>query len=446
MRDLERDDIAQCIKSFSAALTLMRDMRGHADKLYYKHQKDRWFLHAVETYCEAIGQLCERISKLQPCSQGLLTFRDFAINCANSDTFISLKAAAEELARDLADVHYCILIKDAGFRVRKYESESDYSSEIAKIFEKFQQDATADYRVEFRESKSMNHIEAKVLEFVARLYPELFARLDTFCAQNRDYADPTLVRFDREIQFYISYLEYIRPLKQAGLSFCYPEISATSKEIYDEDGFDLALAAKLAGDKAEVVRNSFHLAGKERVFIVSGPNQGGKTTFARSFGQLHHLASIGCPVPGRRARLFLFDDLYVHFEREEDIRNLHGKLQDDLIRIHQILNRTTPGSIIIMNEIFTSTALKDGMFLARKVIDAVLELDCLCVCVTFMAELSSMSGKTVSMVSTVLPDSPAIRTFKVVRRPADGRSYALSIAEKYRVTYEQLKSRIAGPQ
>jgi DNA mismatch repair ATPase MutS len=442
MQDLESEALFKYIERFAHKMRFMRDHLAQADKLYYLYQKQSWFLDAVEFYCDAVTTLASDIASVDLRSRGFLAFREYVTDYAKSGGFTALHAETKSLKADLSKVKYCLLIKDNSIQVRKYESETDYSAEVAETFEKFKRGAVEDYRVEFPTGPEMDHVEAGILDLVARLYPDTFSNLDRYCAKNSDYLDETIGIFDREIQFYVAYLEFINGLKRAGLKFCYPRVSRKDKEVYDYEGFDLALAYKLNTRNSPVICNDFYLTDEERIFVVSGPNQGGKTTFARAFGQLHYLASLGCPVPGREAQLFLFDKLFTHFEKEENIKNLQGKLQDDLVRIHRILDQATPNSLVIINEIFASTTLQDSIFLGKKIIERIGQLDLLCVCVTFIVELASLDEKTVSVVSTIVPENPALRTYEIVRAPADGLAYAISIAEKYQLTYECMKERI----
>jgi DNA mismatch repair protein MutS len=442
MQDLEHPALLEHIRAFAEKMYVMREYLAQAEKLHYKYQKERWFLDAVGVYCDAIVCLARDVSLVEVQSRGFLAFREYVTSYISSDRFTALLSETKKLQDDLAAVHYCLLIRGNTIKVRKYEGERDYSANVEEVFAKFKQGAAKDYRVKFRHWSEMDHVEAQILELVAKLYPDIFSHLDDYCMRNGNYLDKTLSTFDREVQFYVAYLGYIAPLKRAGLKFCYPTMSTTSKEVYDDEGFDIALASKLINTPSPVVCNDFFLKGKERVIVVTGPNQGGKTTFARTFGQVHYLASIGCPVPGRQAQLFLFDRLLTHFEKEENIQDLRSKLEDDLVRIHQILQQATANSIIILNEIFTSTTVSDALFLSKNIMETIIELDALSVWVTFIDELSSFSEKTVSMVSMVVPENPALRTFKIIRRAADGLAHAIAIAEKYRLTYDRLKERL----
>jgi DNA mismatch repair protein MutS len=443
LRDLENRALLANIQSFAQKMRTMREHLPNKDRLQYRYQKESWLLDAVDIYCGAVTRLAGDLTITDIRSRGFLALRGYLTNYIESDEFTSLAAETQRLTTDLSEVRYSLQIVGKRITVDRYDSEPDYGSDVLQTFEKFKQGETKEYRFDFPSWPEMNHVEAAILDRVAQLHPEIFLSLDDYCTRHAGYLNGTIATFDREVQFYIACLDHIERLKRTGLPFCYPTVSDRSKEVCGRDVFDLALADKLLRERTSVVTNDFFLRDPERIFVVSGANQGGKTTFARTFGQLHYLASIGCPVPGSEAKLFLFDSLFTHFEREEDIRNLSSKLEDDLLRIHRILERATSRSILIMNESFLSTTLSDALFLSKQIMHRIIECDMLCLSVTFLDELASLGETTVSMVSTVNPADPARRTFKVIRKPADGLAYAVAIAEKYRLTYESVKERIA---
>lgn len=405
--------------------------------------QEGWFLTATGLYCDAVQELAEALAATRPRSRGLTALRGFLDAYLNSEGFRGLAQDTGACRTDLAAITYCVRIRGLRVQVSRYTGQPDHSAEVAATFERFAPGRGRDYRVTYRGEASINHVGARILDLVARLHPDEFAALRQYHARHREFVDPTLARAARELRFYLSYLGHIAPLRAAGLPFCTPELATDDKSVHAADTFDLALAAKLVAEERPVVLNEFALDGSERILAVSGPNQGGKTTFARLFGQLHQLAAVGCPVPGSTARLYLFDRLFSHFGRTENPADLRGKLEEDLVCVRGLFGAATPRSIVILNELFTSTTLQDARYLGAQVLDRMVATDLLGVYVTFVEELTRRHDSIVSLVSTTTAEDPARRTFRIVRGAADGTAHAIAVAATHRVTYEQLRKRLA---
>jgi DNA mismatch repair protein MutS len=470
-RDLDRPEVADVVHAFASRRLVFqsryrtKEIREDDHGLQH-HYRTRFFLNAVEEYCLAVLQLADGLDTAGPRSRGLGGLATYLCGYVNSDEFQRLHAETSRLQAALSNIHYVIVIRGDRITVAGYDDEADYGERVANTFARFQQQPTRNTEIQARSWEA--YAGTGVLDLVAQLHPDVFAALDTFCSQHLDYLDPVIARFDRDIQFYLAYLDYLAPLRAAGLAFSYPRLSDTDKSEQALDTFDLALAHKLhpsptrsqrrtgsvpatspnagsanAGSPPKeptqgIVGNDVRLEGSERILVISGPNNGGKTTLARTVGQLHYLARLGCPVPGRDTELFVCDEIFTHFEQAEDSTTMTGKLQTELNRLHDDLAAATPASVIILNEIFNSTTAADALFLSRQILEQVSALDAVCVCVTFLDELATLNDKTVSMVSTVVPDDPATRTHKVIRKPADGRAYAHAIADKYGLGFDRL--------
>ena len=442
-RDLEDPGLFQAAGQFAAQL---RQVRGHLAQLAGMrsgHQREGWFLDAAAIYCDAVRAIAAELEARAIGSRGLTAFRDYLARYVRSAAFEALTADTAARQADLAAITYQVRVKGPRVEVSRHDGEPDYSAEIEKTFERFQPGAAVkDYRVRYRTRPGMNHVGEQILDLVARLFSDEFGALAAFCREHARLIDPAVEQLDRELQFYLAYLDYIQPLRAAGLSLLLPGPEHRIEGDLRRRHLRPGARGQAHRRRADRGHQRVPPHRPQRVIVVSGPNQGGKTTFARTFGQLHHLAGTGCPVPGSAARLFVPDQVFTHFQREEDLSDLAGRLEDDLLRIQKALLAATPDSVVIMNEIFTSTTASDARFLGEKVLAKVIELDLLCVYVTFIDELASLGPAVVSMTSTITPDNPAERTFKVVRKPADGLAYALAIARRHHVTYEQLKGRL----
>jgi len=442
-RDLADADLRGRVEAFAGAMRHLRVLRRRAEAVRNPRQAQRLRLDAAAAYVAAVRALAHALRRPLR-SQGLRAVAAHLDALVATASFRALEADVERLERDLGAVTYRLTLLEDRVHVERTDVQEDYGAAVERTFRPFRRREAPERPAERDDRTDLNVVEAAILERVALLHPEPFAALAAFAARHDAALDPVVARFEREAGFYLAYLAFAARFEVAGLAFALPEVAVDEKRLDVAGGFDLALAHRLLEEGGEVVVNDARLEGAERILVVTGANQGGKSTFARMLGQIHYLAALGCPVPARRARLTLVDGVHTHFDRAEDLRTLQGKLQEELGRLRALLELATPRSIVVMNEPFSSTSTDDALELGRGTLRRLLDLDALGVYVTFVDELASFDPRVASVTATVRPDEGARRTFEIVRRPADGRAHAVAIARAYGLTFEQLRGRLGS--
>ena len=134
--------------------------------------------------------------------------------------------------------------------------------------------------------------------------------------------------------------------------------------------------------------------------------------------------------------------VFSHFEKEETIETLNGKLMDELERLQVLRNQATKNSLLIINEIFASTTSDDAKELGTLMMKWLTDLGGMAIIVTFLDELTKHGPETVSLMTTIESENDHRRTFQIFRRGADGKAYAIDIQEKYSLTSKDLERRL----
>lgn len=430
------------LRGLMAAMDGVRAKLALAEKARHPWQERFYFLQAAKAYAEGVEGVGRAWEGRPPQARGLLGYAAHLRAYRASAGFRRLREEGEAVWEALKRIRYVLHVHEGRLVLRAFQGEPDYGERVVETFRAFFGSSPP----RFAEPGGMsppwlNHIEEWILDHLALLFPQAFGLLEAFHREHQGFVDEVVARLEREARFFLAYLDFIAPLRAAGLPFAYPE-PAPEPPLCLEEGFDLVLGARLVARGERPVANGFHL-GEERILVVSGPNQGGKTTFARMVGQAHHLFALGFPVPGRRARLSLPDRILTHFEARENPEDLRSKLEVDLVRLKDLLDAATDRSLLLLNEPLASAALQDARTLGRFLLERVRAKGSLAVLVTFLEELARLPG-TRSLVAEVDPSDPARRTFRIVERPADGKAYALALAAKHGLTYEALRARIGG--
>ena len=260
----------------------------------------------------------------------------------------------------------------------------------------------------------------------------------------------SLTKLIPEFIFYIRWAEYCTKLMDLGLKMSKPVIlDAESRELRCSDLFNLKLGIQLQqGGKLDIVCNDIEFNSEHGIYIMTGPNRGGKTTFTQAVGLLVVLAQSGIYVPASSAEISPIDNIFTHFPVDENMTANLGRLGEESKRLSEIFSVATNRSLLLFNESLATTSLAEGLYIAKDVVRALRYLGARTVFNTHMHELAmnldqmnSYKGD-IKVASLITGIHEGRRSFKVFIAPPEGVSYAKDIAEKYGVTFDQLKTSI----
>ena len=205
-------------------------------------------------------------------------------------------------------------------------------------------------------------------------------------AQAVDHVHSFLVMLRVEVGFYIGCLNLSERLAELGEATAVPVASEPGELVLSGRGlYDVCLRLTTA---ERVVGNDLDADGKSLV-MITGANQGGKSTFLRGIGLAQLMTQCGMFVGARSLRVSVCDGVFTHYKREEDEAMESGKLDEELARMSQIADHVTANCLLLCNESFASTNEREGSQIARQVVRALLEANVKILFVTHMFDLAS---------------------------------------------------------
>jgi DNA mismatch repair ATPase MutS len=189
-------------------------------------------------------------------------------------------------------------------------------------------------------------------------------------AQSADHIVSFFTMLRIELAFYVGCLNLHERLAQKGEPISFPTPIAPSERRHSFNGlYDVCLALSM---EQRVVGNDVNADNKDLI-IITGANQGGKTTFLRSIGLAQLMMQCGMFVPAESFSSNVCEGIFTHYKREEDTTMKSGKLDEELNRMSNIVDGITPNSMLLFNESFAATNEREGSEIARQITIALLE-------------------------------------------------------------------------
>jgi DNA mismatch repair ATPase MutS len=264
----------------------------------------------------------------------------------------------------------------------------------------------------------VREMEAAGLAHVMKMYQNFIKELSSFFES---------LHF--QLAFYIGCANLKNRLAQMNIPTGMPNVLNKEFDSFKFKGlYDLSMAIY---NRSMPVSNDLDTE-EMQLFIITGANQGGKSTYLRSIGIAQIMLQSGMFVPAAYYSNRLFDGIFTHFTRREDTAMNSGKLDEELNRMSHILNDITPHSLLLMNESFATTTEREGSKIASDVVKALYENGTRMILVTHLFEFTKAMyerklEKARFLSAQRLPDGT--RTYKILEQEPERTSYGLDLYE-----------------
>jgi DNA mismatch repair protein MutS len=179
------------------------------------------------------------------------------------------------------------------------------------------------------------------------------------------------------------------------------------------------------------VVNDCNLENEQKLWILTGPNMAGKSTFLRQNALIAIMAQIGSFVPAQEAHIGIVDKLFSRVGAADDISRGRSTFMVEMVETAAILNNATPSSLVILDEVGRGTATYDGLSIAGAVLEELQNISCRTLFATHYHELTMLEEKLANVSCYTIQvqewHGKIIFMHKVLKGRAD-RSYGLHVA------------------
>lgn len=300
---------------------------------------------------------------------------------------------------------------------------------------------------------------------VAEVEKKLFSELDGLCgdyvrransAINRCYTECTdfLVRLSPQIDFYVGAKGLCERAAKLGLPVCRPEIVPKEKRLFIcRDMYDPVLSNKTAamvfrGDEAKpILTNDCRLDDNARIFLITGTNNGGKTTFIRAAAVNRILAQAGLNVCASEAEISPCSHIFTHYPLEEKVGIDTSRFTEECRELKRTIESADEYSLVLLNESLSSTNPYDSMIIAQELLKIFADIGCSLLYTTHILEMTEIPDKInvntpKSRIGTLTAecDESGRPTYRITPAKPDFSRNARYIFEKYGISFEKYKN------